>query len=358
MSQTIDRHGNLHQGKGADGGQFAEKRNSKPKGGLAASDERNVTRVRTPIAWTESGVLPTPRHRKPQNIRRVFEAELSLKSVAGDDAPDAFTVTIRDWRYEGDDGDAALVDTQRVYRVVDGELFIPLTRVAAVRRNPESVIATPQEIVRLASGTSGRDIPNGGFARDEAHALAEVQSRLEEFVAIDGMVWRKTREPVYEIGTHGMGANHGSTYIHVNDAPVADGVNTAHEDLFPADQYDEAVSAALEAARRRGDSGSFESIKQTRPILVTGSFEAGSTWQPAPQIEYLRPYQVRAVGGDMDQAFESFRRQLMTVPGAVIEVDDGWGGVGRAIDPSKLSRSQEQDYLEFLRETESRRLLR
>jgi len=73
MSQTIDRRGNAHRGKGADGGQFTEKRNSKPLQDLAAAAGH-------PDDWETLGHLYHPGWQS-EEVRR-FYLERDLEQLA------------------------------------------------------------------------------------------------------------------------------------------------------------------------------------------------------------------------------------------------------------------------------------
>lgn len=68
-------------------------------------------------------------------------------------------------------------------------------------------------------------------------------------------------------------------------------------------------------------------------------------------MDYSHPNEA-IYGGDASHVraeFDRFKAQLLTVPGAVVDVDDGWGGRTKTVDTRVLSEQQARDYDEYVR---------
>lgn len=107
------------------------------------------------------------------------------------------------------------------------------------------------------------------YCQDEASAQKSAQKQADEFLVVHSgahtEVWMQMGEPMYEIGTFGLGHNHGGTVIfianHYND-------NLPKERYFTALEGNEAVEKAVEIARARGDTNSVELLRETDRIQV------------------------------------------------------------------------------------------
>lgn len=326
-------------------GTFTDKQHTAPELSLGAAHEPVLVRLQA--QWTEKNVLPTPRHTKPRDIQRDIELEVTVPSTTEDEAPVGFVVTYR--KFTG--RDHQLVDVVETLRVHDGQLYRQLDENVdgLVRPMEADAIA----IFRRAFHQSWDGTVHLSGDNPEEVA-AEAQSQVDYFLAIDGTLWQKTSEPVYYARTYGLGNNHGSTALHVGSVHEFKTEEAAcPEYVFPADQREEAIAYTLALAERRGDTRSLASIANPETIEVADGFTPGSSFAPAPRITYPEPYVMWAAEhqgdrGALERGLAEMRAQLLTVPGAVVEVPDGWGGTTRTLDESKLTEQQAADYKKYI----------
>lgn len=373
---SIDTHGNVHRGRGAGGGRFTGHVPVAPDGQLTDDSipdtagtplDAGGTLVATfPVEWVERNVLPTPRHRKPRDVTRRFDTTVTIPHVTAQDAPVGFTVdpapmdTPDGW-VRGPDN---LEGTMRAY---DGRLWAPLTR---NRRDPdtdalvpESFPATPENLaVMLADKRGhGEDAPAMQTAWDagtQEKAAAQARQRAGGYLAVDGVLYREAGEPVYVVETYGY-KRVGVRVRHVGESiprfnPEGNpDEHTAPETVFPADQYEQAIASAAGWSRHHdGGQSAAELREHTSRIRVSGAFTPGSTFRHAPRLDYADPYTVQYTRPqDLPAEAARFRRQLLGIPGAVIDVPDGFGGTTRRVDTTRLSPNQAADYAEYVKLT-------
>lgn len=339
---TIDAHGNHHHGKGTAGaGRFAVKGNSAPSGNLVshtttAADD-TVTLPVT-VAWIEPNALPTPRHRKPRPVERLLDTTVTIDNLTSENAPVGITI---------DSEDAGNFPELRVH---NGELFRPVGK--------ETTPATLLSAAAYLPSYREDQAPVIDGSTEEA-VTNNLRERASEYISIDGELWQRTSEPVYTVMTFGLGGNHGSTALTITTLAsihsAQDEKHTAPESVFPANQRDEAIEYARQVARERGDTNSIRRMgDNTGHINATDAFLPGSTFTPAPRLNYTPPYE--AIYGNGSPAhvraeFDRFKAELLTVPGAVVDVDDGWGGTTKTVDVRKLSEKQARDYRQYLEYT-------
>lgn len=284
-----------------------------------------------PVSWYEME-LPSSRHRKFVPVEKTGSHLIEIRQVPVEDAPEAF-----ERRYEVGYGDDKRTVVQ-TYRVIDGELF------TNVDRWNERGFEDADEIARKAAAF-GRGSSYQPETKDELTGKMDALAR--SYVIIDGQTWARTAEPVYKVMTFGLGSNHGGTSLSIDDAPDPQ-YGIADESLFPADRYNDALEHALNVAENRGDDKSIDRIKSTEPITVIGgAFHPGSTWLPAPRIEYTRPYHLNE--DTYQQDLEKFRDGIFQIPGAVTTEPDGRGGMRRRLDYTKMSDRQVSDYKDYLK---------
>lgn len=329
-------------------GMFTDKHHTAPELALGAPAAEMLV-ITIPAVWWEKDVLPTPRHTKPRDVARDLDIDVTVPATTAEDAPVGFVVRTRKI---GPAPDHEMLDVAEEIRVHDGQLYRPLTQ------NVDGVVsplpATPQTILDRAFYRYPDERARiGGDTEEQAREAA--QQEVDEFLSIDGELWSKTSEPIYYARTYGMGGNHGHTALHVGGIHEfrSDGT-AAPEHVFPADQREEAIAYTLALATERGDTRSLESIADPESIDVSGGFVPGSTFTPAPRLTYPAPYiayhaeRFDGDAGALERGLAQLRAQLLTVPGAVIDVPDGWGGMTKHLDPTKLTEQQARDYAEYV----------
>ena len=73
----------------------------------------------------------------------------------------------------------------------------------------------------------------------------------QDMAIFNGVLYTKTDEPIYEVGTFGLGNNHGGTALFSTRKSFS---NTNYKHAFNALQYDEALRYAESVAKNRGDT--------------------------------------------------------------------------------------------------------
>lgn len=305
-------------------GKFSEKVGSAP--GLSLSRDRDMKSVQLDVEWTERDVIP-PRMRKPRDVQHILPLEVNIPIVDAADAPVA--IRFKDQHFLAGE-----------YRVHGGQLYT------------KSKVSADDAETYFEQGYRGASSDEGS----EESVRADMQSRASQLRIIDDEIWSPAPEPVYTVNTYGMGGNHGGTSLSIDaitryktegDRPVSDHV-------FPLDQREEAIAKALEVAEGRGDNQSYDSIKNAEKPELSGDFTPGSTFTQAPRIKYTAAYELPygASQEEVEAAFTDFKKQLLTVPGAVYDVADGWGGTTKRVDFTKLTEMQASHYKDYAKRVE------
>lgn len=193
------------------------------------------------LDYWEHGVVPY-RCRNPRSVRYVASVAVEVAEVSTHEAPVAFRHT--------------QFDRTEEWRWFDRRLF---TRYLPWSGQSEpSLPGTPHfpsfQRVMASYAPGGLDA-----------GLDSVAAEMEQYLIVDGVVWRQSGEPRYEIFTLGLGHNHsGSGFgirTHFNG-------NVHRDRYFRADQYEEAKAAAIDIATRRGDTNSIPMIEREPRIEV------------------------------------------------------------------------------------------
>ncbi|WIB65434.1 hypothetical protein [Curtobacterium sp. MCBD17_040] len=275
------------------------------------------------VAWYDQE-LPSKRHRKTVAVEKRGTVTVSIRRIAVEDAPAAFS------RPLGPESDAAVIN----YRVVDGQLY---SDADDRRGEPWSAVND------LIDDWANQSQADQWHHKTESEVKASIEERAERVVVIDDKTWGKAKEPVYGITTFGPGG--GGTSIFIETAPT-----TQHEaadpSYFPADQYDEAVAYAVETATRRGDTQSLGRLQAAPRIEVTGAFQPGTTWNPAPRFEFQYAWENHARG--FAASFAQLRNGIASVPGAVVVEPDGNGGTQRRVDWTTVTAEHKSAYKSYL----------
>lgn len=319
-------------------GEFGEHEHSAPELSLGAAPSA-VTGEAT-IRYTQRDVIP-PRARKPRDIQLEATVPVSVAVVDSDDAPVALTMSADRW---GAQGDGVLP-----IRTIDGQMFRPVED-----RDGHHSPATPDTIGLLHRGYRDESYP----AHVPDHVIRSSLERnanadLERYRVIDGKLWESAGTPVYKVEVYGFG----------HSADVRQGLYTGEpgplpDDYFAPHEYDLAVRKARsrcgnDDARARFDAN----LPRTSPMQLTDKYTPGTRHLTPPRVSYPQPYTLDRDYGrpgnpprrkaDLDEAWGQMRDGLLAHPGAVIEVDDGFGGTTRTIDRRVVSEQQARDFDEF-----------
>lgn len=265
-----------------------------------------------------------------------------------EDAPVGFEVPGREWARV--DGEAQLVEVLRPARVHDGRLYVQV-----MTPDKEPVPADGAEALDAIFHTGHDGMASLGAPESLSDAQGTADAEASRYLSVDGQLWRATGEPVYQISTYGLGGNYGGTSLSAEFLPErAPGAEHALDEFYyPADQHEAAIAGALRVAEERGDTRSLELIRDTPAIQVTGEMAPASTYRAATRLDYPEP-SAFTFADDPDgarRAFDQFKAQLMTVPGAVVEIDDGWGGKTKSVNRRALTERQASDYDRYVQLT-------
>lgn len=179
-----------------------------------------------------------------QELRMVVEETSTVAHVPmvrSADAPVAFRV--RDLR-----------STEEI-RLYQGQLY---AREAYLQALLGPVMAGDDHfpaVVHMAQGSHQADLD---LAREEALSLA--RGAFAGNLIVDGEVYTLTGEPRYEVFTSGLGRNHGGTSLTVAWEDNPWGVRA--DSYFRADDFDAALSYAIEVAQQRGDDVSATAFQE------------------------------------------------------------------------------------------------
>lgn len=190
--------------------------------------------------------LPSPRHRKlrEREIKSPFSVEVD--EVSSKDAP----IVLRTHNYERyTDGGITPVD----YRKYGDSLYTPVLNFDLRTCVDEKEARDPFPPKKLGMYLSVRW---GHLTMEEAQH--EAKEKASPYLLIDGQLWKKTGEPMYEIATFGLGHNHASTDLMITNHFNP---NVPWTRYFNALHQEEAIEAAVRIALGRGDTNSIESIK-------------------------------------------------------------------------------------------------
>ena len=195
--------------------------------------------------------LPSPRHRKlrEREVKESFAVE--VPETSSDSAP----VVLRTHdlkRY----CDAAIVPTD--YRQFNGALFTPV-RVCDMR-----VPENNEEANRPFPANNLTHYIRCRYGLSKEAAIEELTCYANDFLVIDGALWQKAGEPMYQVCTFGLGHNHGGTALMITNHFNP---NCRWTSYFTALQHDEAIAAATKTALARGDDQSIKSIQSKRHYI-------------------------------------------------------------------------------------------
>lgn len=197
-------------------------------------------------AYTFDESYIPPRCRKPR-IREVNETlSVEIKCIKADDAPIAMT-------HRG-----CFFPTRCVYRWFEGRLY----RRETYYTGQNNRWATLTDLKHKFSRATFVGWPQPS---DRSSCHARCIQKANDYLIISGQVWHTCGEPRYVIATFGLGNNHASTALmidnHFNE-------NIQWQRYFRADDRKAAVTEALRVATARGDTRSLPDIKASWPIKV------------------------------------------------------------------------------------------
>lgn len=200
-------------------------------------------KIKTWIKYTE-GYLPSPRHRKMVYKECEEYVDITLKEVSSADVSLAFKCMTK------------LCDEKYMeYISYKGKLYTKtLTREISCKD-----IENPLENLIWCNANCSAYF---GFepTSTKENVLKRAKTDMQKYILIDGVLYSCAVEPVYAVYCFGLGGNHASTCLSVTEFSLAKRNSGAY---FSIKDRDTAIAYTLKVAARRGDTNSFESIKNT-----------------------------------------------------------------------------------------------
>ena len=188
-----------------------------------------------------------PRCRKPRERVIHGDCEVEVPSITADEAPIAFTHSY------------CFFPRRVTYRYWKGCLYHRVPKRVRYDEGWLPVKSLKTKFVRSY-------IPFYEHKTSEAECLEALRDWAGAYLIISGnQVWHTCGEPRYVIMTFGLGGNHASTALMIDNGYNP---NIAGERYFSALDYDAALKEALRVALARGDTNSIDSIKRSARIRV------------------------------------------------------------------------------------------
>lgn len=298
--------------------------------------------------------------------------EAEVRSVSREDTGEAFEMS----EFVGGSGN---LDFE--VRHYDGELYRPMvagdiwsytnTTSEPPYPNPTDRLEATPERIRERLTRLERNWDTGEYeyfatpyqgadgSDSEQGAREMMQAEIDQYLVVDGELWKKTVEPTYSVSTFGMGSNHGGTslFLDTKHTPRGDEPNR-RDSVFTLDEFEEAKAYALRTAEARGDTESIQSIESQQPIAVPKDRPWRHPKSATRVGEYTRPFDIPYEQRDdlraHQAALSSLKRQIAdTAPHAIYQDEDG----RQRVDLKQLMESVENDYQDLSRKVRELRAL-
>ncbi len=207
-----------------------------------------------PITITYDEEYIPPRCRKPRYRKAEKTYRARVRCITKADAPVAFILSDYHHRREG---------TTKI-RLYKGKLYMLETWQRYAPGKPECPL--DREFIGFGPETAKTlRLHNYNTCHGYEEQAAQLREEAARRLVIDGLVWIRCGEPVYEVMTFGLGHNHGGTGLFVQ---TSYNPNVSRDRYFNALQGDEAVAAMNVTARRRGDTESVGRYGKMIEVLI------------------------------------------------------------------------------------------
>ncbi|MFS0885026.1 hypothetical protein [Aeromicrobium sp. 179-A 4D2 NHS] len=169
--------------------------------------------------------------------RQTFETKVRVRAVRPEDAPVAFTIDDREYRY------------------FEGKFWTVHPEPVAYSKNP--VTSTTYKVPARTVYVEG-PVPHEA---DLSNWVDEVEV-FDNLLFIDDIQWSEASEPVFYAQTFGMGHNHGGTSLSIGSPDRTNG------NRYRLDEFEEARAHAVDVAADRGDTESVTRLESMDPPVV------------------------------------------------------------------------------------------
>lgn len=93
----------------------------------------------------------------------------------------------------------------------------------------------------------------------------DVRKEANRYVVFNGVLWEQVEEPLYTYTTFGLGNNHGGTGFFIEYGMRC---NADRKIYWKADEREQAIKAAIKAARERGDTDYVHGIAHAKEMIT------------------------------------------------------------------------------------------
>ena len=201
--------------------------------------------------------LPIPRCRKYREREAEKECVVSVQEVPFDELAPAFDVEKYMW-----DPDMH-IEENRIY--AHGNCLWTLSRYSRYHAQKSWYDLTPCTAEFLSRQLIPSRYEIRDFQSDTDRIEAFIQQKADEFLISDGQLYEQANEPMYAIFTFGLGNNHASTALMIENSYNH---NIPSSRYFAANQREEAIAKAKGIALARGDTESIQDIEEALEIHV------------------------------------------------------------------------------------------
>ncbi|WP_304963926.1 hypothetical protein [uncultured Dubosiella sp.] len=185
-------------------------------------------------------------------MQEVVQAELKEKKR------DAFSLalTIHDYQsYLGEDGESQFGIVETEYLTDKENLYIE-------KREQSGALILEKSTVEDLRHSINRELSYMGKQfNTRERAIQFLEEKLNQYVMIDGTIYKQTSEPRYAIITFGLGHNHGGTNYFIENFYNP---NISKDNYFNALEFDKMKERAIEIAKNRGDTYDIPRIQESK----------------------------------------------------------------------------------------------
>ena len=191
-----------------------------------------------------------PRCKYPRYRESIDYCKIFIPCIDESEAPIAFS-----HKYDG--------GYTRYYRFYNGKCYIRSTK----SRNMEDGYMSFESLKNIIETVNSYNCMYEGVdvetCRKALHKTYSCYLIIENNNELE--VWIEIGEPRYQIQTFGLGHNHGSTAIFIENKYNSNIYRKAYYNAF---QYEEVKRDAIKLAERRGDTDSIERLKKAKKIEI------------------------------------------------------------------------------------------
>jgi hypothetical protein len=193
--------------------------------------------------------IPSARSQKFSFDEVRGEIKVSIPSVSSEEAPIAFRLSDYSHTEKG----------KTEIRWYDGKLYSRCVMDDFVSRGGKESVK-PEYMAENCRPS----LPYG-HNRSREICVKRYRSYYQDYILVDGYVWRRCGEPRYVVNTFGLGHNHGGTGLFVEEYYNQ---NIPASNYFSALDGDAAVAYANKVAERRGDTESMGRFEKMIEVLI------------------------------------------------------------------------------------------